>query len=300
MKKLTFLLFALIPCLILAQQEKHILLTIGAELIETSGTDRLLLRHLIPQDIAGRQIVKKLEITPQPKRIFDNNGCRYAEFDIVPDTLYGKKIEIKAILEIRQNDLKTIKKSETRLRADSSDIHQYLLAERHIEKDDSVVIKLARRLKGRDRVKSAENIYNYIRSNIQHSNYMPGVFGARYAIESGKGDCTESATAFVALCRAISIPARVVTGYTSIWADTPKYEWAEFYDESLGWIPVDPTKDSGQKFDTMINKYVYLSHLFHDENLKNKFPYHYGYKGKAPKIKEISTIKTVRVDWNFD
>lgn len=300
MKKFIFVLFTLLPCLIFAQEEKYVLLTIGTELTEANGTERLLLRHLVPQNIAGRQIVKRLQITPQPKRIFDKDGCRYAEFDIAPDTLYDKKIEIRAILEIRQNDLKTIKKSETRLRADSSDIHQYLLAERYIEKDDSVVIKLATRLKGRDRIKSAENIYNYIRSNIQHSNYMPGIFGARYAIESGKGDCTEFATAFVALCRAISIPARVVTGYTSIWAGTPKYEWAEFYDESLGWIPVDPTKGSGHKFDSLVNKYVYLSHLFHDSNLKNRFPYYYRYQGKAPKLKEISTIKTVRLDWNFD
>jgi hypothetical protein len=54
------------------------------------------------------------------------------------------------------------------------------------------------------------------------------------ALETRKGDCEEMAAVFVALCRSMTIPARLV------WV--PNHNWAEFYledEKSLGhWIPV--------------------------------------------------------------
>ncbi|MCX8198060.1 MAG: transglutaminase-like domain-containing protein [Candidatus Micrarchaeota archaeon] len=78
-----------------------------------------------------------------------------------------------------------------------------------------------------------------------HINYTESLVGkekdALWVLENRQGVCTEYSTLFVAMARAIGIPARYVTGY--VYSD--KFEgwmghaWAEVF---LGdWVPVDPT-----------------------------------------------------------
>ena len=78
--------------------------------------------------------------------------------------------------------------------------------------------------------------------------------GALSAVHTRRGVCTEFSALFVAYCRALKIPARVVAGY---WIDdklaqtmqqdvplnvTPHlHTWPEFYLPGAGWIPAEPT-----------------------------------------------------------
>lgn len=68
------------------------------------------------------------------------------------------------------------------------------------------------------------------------------------ALQSGKGDCTEYAYLFVALSRALGIPARVV----SVFAfekrrefAMPNHDMAEIYTDRYGWFPVYPNLSGG-------------------------------------------------------
>jgi hypothetical protein len=58
--------------------------------------------------------------------------------------------------------------------------------------------------------------------------------GAQLALQTRRGDCAEMAAIFVALCRAVNIPARIV------WV--PNHNWSEFYltdkDGKGHWLPV--------------------------------------------------------------
>lgn len=299
MKKLVFFLLIFVPLWLWGQDEKYVLLTAGLELPDTKGTERLVVHHLIPDDLEGRQKIKKMSITPEPQRIIHMDGARYAEFDLSPDTLLSKRIEIKAILILYQRDLKTIEDKGGSIQLDSTGLERYLLEEKNIEKDDPYIMEVASKLKGKNTVKTAENIYNYVRSNIKYFRYGPSNPSARYILKQGKGDFADFSISFVALCRSLSIPARMVYGYSSFWAETPRHQWAEFYDEGLGWIPVEPTVDSGKKFNVLENKYIYMSYIYQDKLLKGSFPYYYRYQGKAPGVKEFSDVKRVTVDWSF-
>ncbi|HEX2948488.1 MAG TPA: transglutaminase-like domain-containing protein, partial [Armatimonadota bacterium] len=76
--------------------------------------------------------------------------------------------------------------------------------------------------------------------------------GALNALRTHKGVCTEFAGLFVAFCRAVGIPARVVNGYW-LHNDTPmqvnvpvdvhgvRHAWAEFYLPDVGWVPAELT-----------------------------------------------------------
>jgi len=68
---------------------------------------------------------------------------------------------------------------------------------------------------------------------------------AREVLRTRVGDCNEHTTLYVALARALGIPARIVVGLVSIRGAFYYHAWPEVYlaeSRSRGlWLPVDPT-----------------------------------------------------------
>ncbi len=70
-----------------------------------------------------------------------------------------------------------------------------------------------------------------------------------YDLFAGEGNCRELARAFISKCHEMGINAREVVGYarprrgamTAGSLEGCRHSWAEFYDDSLGWVPVDLT-----------------------------------------------------------
>ena len=83
----------------------------------------------------------------------------------------------------------------------------------------------------------------------------PGIYGANTADEfffdRKEGFCEHIASSFVILMRAMSVPARIVTGYQGgelngvdgFWVvrQSDAHAWAEVWQEGSGWVRVDPT-----------------------------------------------------------
>lgn len=80
--------------------------------------------------------------------------------------------------------------------------------------------------------------------------------GALIALEAGSGVCEDYACLFVALCRAMNVPARVVIGWgrdfdtaRGAWGHQgselrgTRHAWAEAYLPGQGWVTFDPTHD---------------------------------------------------------
>jgi transglutaminase-like putative cysteine protease len=65
------------------------------------------------------------------------------------------------------------------------------------------------------------------------------------ALEQGSGVCQDHAHIFCALCRALGVPARYVSGYLTHGlgheAHAASHAWAEAFVDSLGWVGFDPT-----------------------------------------------------------
>jgi transglutaminase-like putative cysteine protease len=61
------------------------------------------------------------------------------------------------------------------------------------------------------------------------------------ALEQGSGVCQDHAHVFCAVCRALGVPARYVSGYLTHEAHTASHAWAEAYVDYLGWVSFDPT-----------------------------------------------------------
>jgi transglutaminase-like putative cysteine protease len=126
-----------------------------------------------------------------------------------------------------------------------NNMQPYLEPGKYIESDDPEIKKIAQHLKGKTARETAEKIFNWINANIIYDAYSSYDHGALHALKQRKGDCTEFAYLFVALCRSNGIPARAIGGYicpdSMILSANKFHNWAEVH---LGntWQIVDPQK----------------------------------------------------------
>lgn len=117
----------------------------------------------------------------------------------------------------------------------------FLQPEPHIESDAPEVRELAQRVPFVSEagvVAVARHAFSVTRGHLRYV-LQRHEHGARYAAQTGEGDCTEYAALFCALCRARGLPARVAAG---VFGDDPKvaHAIAEVYVNGL-WFPLDPT-----------------------------------------------------------
>jgi hypothetical protein len=125
------------------------------------------------------------------------------------------------------------------------ELGKYLLPETAIESDDEEIRKLALRL-----TEGAENAWDaavrlaeWVHREIPYE--IPGGGTALGTLKKRAGECGGHSRLHTALCRAVGIPARVVSGgmYTPIYGGSfGQHAWDEvFMGSEAGWIPVDTT-----------------------------------------------------------
>jgi len=113
------------------------------------------------------------------------------------------------------------------------------------------VRKQARSAVGAERnpYRKARALYEYLVNRLEP---LEGAGGERAgdplgALESRRGGAYGYAVLFCALARAEGVPARPVAGYLlERGGGTARHYWAEFYLETVGWIPVDPFLAEGR------------------------------------------------------
>jgi hypothetical protein len=127
-----------------------------------------------------------------------------------------------------------------------SDLYQmYTQSEQLVQSDAPEIVAEARSI-----VEGAQGIhdmvfriYSFVTSHVHYTSETEER-GALWALVNGTGDCSEYSYLFVALCRAVGIPARVNVGFGfqgSQGSVVDGHMWAEYYLQGYGWVPVDPT-----------------------------------------------------------
>jgi hypothetical protein len=114
------------------------------------------------------------------------------------------------------------------------------LPEPLIQSRDSAIVELARRLKGTDRDARvvAERINRWVRDSIA-DRITVGVPNALEVLRNRVGDCNEHTQLFVALSRAVGIPARIAAGLAYVDGKFYYHAWPEILLKD--WVAVDPT-----------------------------------------------------------
>ncbi|MAE75429.1 MAG: hypothetical protein CMJ85_01010 [Planctomycetes bacterium] len=243
---------------------------------------------LVPQDIPDQLGVRSLQITPKPKDLFTKNGSRYAHFEF-DGSKREVPIRIEAEVELRRHDLKQhqSRRPASRRTEAITDRSAWLASERYLRHEDPSIRAAARSIKGSGHQQIVREVHRFVQRTMSPGSYDPKDRGAVQALARKKGDCTEYADLFVALCRAKRIPARVVEGYTIPWKDTPRHNWAEVWLGEHGWVSFDPFRcaDGSAAFERVENIYIRLAVQRNDPKLAGYHFFRYVYFGDAIDVK---------------
>ncbi len=143
----------------------------------------------------------------------------------------------------------------------SSEVYKLFTAFHPLEDNtDANIRNVAQSLEEPDDILKTEfNVYNFTAHYLQYK-LQSQVRGASYAIRNGNGDCDEYTTLFVALSRALGIPA---VGHTAWLADflpgmvysdegAVAHAYPMFYVENVGMLPADPTRGKTSTYDNWL------------------------------------------------
>lgn len=229
------------------QQRHHV--RYGFTLENSSGSPLVnqTLWFYAPIRKTGAQRLTKLAISMPTQELSDTYGNTIIQVVVPAMAPYSTQlVNVEAELELL--DVPAAVALERR--------SEYLGAEPFIESDDPALTALAGQLKTDSPVKTAQAIYDWVKSEVRYAGYIADDRGALRAYKERRGDCTEYAYLVCALARANGIPARAVGGYVvrqnTILQAEAYHNWAELYIDNK-WQLVDAQK---QQFMPAKNTYV--------------------------------------------
>src|SRR5262249_61013738 len=109
-----------------------------------------------------------------------------------------------------------------------------------LQSKDPQIVRLARHIQRRDRDPRAvaERLNAWVHDSVA-DRITFGVPNALQVLKTRSGDCNEHTQLFVALARAIGLPARVAAGLAYVDGKFYYHAWPEIYLDD--WVAVDPT-----------------------------------------------------------
>ncbi len=109
-----------------------------------------------------------------------------------------------------------------------------------IQADDPEIRRVARAAVGEsdDPLAAAKRLADWVYANLEKRVTL-SVPSARQVLEARRGDCNEHTVLYVALARAVGLPARTAAGLVYVRDRFYYHAWPEVWLD--GWVPVDPT-----------------------------------------------------------
>ncbi|MEM3754229.1 MAG: transglutaminase-like domain-containing protein, partial [Candidatus Bathyarchaeia archaeon] len=157
---------------------------------------------------------------------------------------------------------------------------EYTQPEEYIQSRNPIITDHAQSIVGSETnpYHKAKKIYDWIVDNIVY-DWEAREKDALWVLRNKRGVCTGYSYLFVALCRAVGIPARICFGHAITDSNEETgHMWSEFYLPNYGWIPVDLTFRQFAKLDH--NHYYEFKGLVKEQHTW----FRYWYMGIEPKI----------------
>ncbi|MEM2916285.1 MAG: transglutaminase-like domain-containing protein [Candidatus Woesearchaeota archaeon] len=200
--------------------------------------------YFFPESDATQQ-VSAIKTKPESERI--GNWLRF-KWEYPPNSI---DYEANCTVKVRNFFPRVTQKIPFPLRTIPNEAQEYLLPTEHIDSNNAEIINLANRIaQGKDDLYVVvSELAIWTKNNIEYNLSTLTAEAAQKAswvLQNRQGVCDELTSLFIAMCRALGIPARFVTGvsYTSSPLFDKKWGthgWAEVYFPGTGWIPFDPT-----------------------------------------------------------
>jgi transglutaminase-like putative cysteine protease len=228
-----------------------------------ADTETIKFRCLIPRDRDTWQRVTDLQFSHAPvERITDGRDALARFFFRNPKA--PVTITIDAAVELRSAGLLS-RRPAVGLKLPDEERRTLTSPERYVESDDARVLALAEKVGGGTVPQQLLNIQKRVEETLERGEFDPLDHGAVAAIERGKGDCSEYADLFVALCRAKRIPAVVCEGFTIdvglLKRKPPHHAWVMVWLADRGWTRFDPLDVASRiaKHEAQSSWYIHLT-----------------------------------------
>ena len=212
-----------------------------------------------PPEIRGSQQVQYTNIDPKPKKMYLDkdgntiglyrlNGKSKMNIELIGSSkLIGKQVDIESSGKIIDLPKRLVR--------------DYTKEQKFWETGSQVVLGISRTLfdPNSSVTSNTQKIYNYIVSNMEYDFELIDTGemqrkGAEKALIRKEGNaCMEFTDSFVAISRAMGIPARELNGFAFTNEEVNKplslnltggdllHAWPEYFDPILGWVQIDPT-----------------------------------------------------------
>ena len=205
----------------------------------------------IPSDTPYQKLVYS-EISPRPLDVYqDQDGNWLAKY----------KLSSKDNIDVVATGFAELfPQSQFKEELDANRRSNYLKSQKYWETDNNSIYNKAKELKvDNDSKRTAGNIYDFVVGYLTYnqerlnSNQLDRL-GAAYAYNNPESAvCMEFTDLFIALSRVAGVPAREINGFAYTQNERLRplslrsqeqdvlHAWPEYYDDTLGWIAVDPT-----------------------------------------------------------
>jgi hypothetical protein len=227
----------------------------------------------LPLEKTSTQHCTELEVSHPYEIIEDNLGNRILHvcFENLPPYA-AKIITVEAHLQMR--DVPEALEAEPA---------RHLRNERYLEIESDAFRNRAPVFEGSPGTPMVKRIFDWTRRHLVHTPYDRTDRGALYALTERKGDCTEYACLFAALCRRHGVPARVLGGYVcdrnQVLRPSAYHNWAEFHDAGA-WQVADPQRNV---FRQQASHYVAVRILGEGNSPMGDFP-RFRYQGAGLRV----------------
>ena len=122
---------------------------------------------------------------------------------------------------------------------DTTSPRRYLGPTVFLQTEHPEILKLAEKLSEGDPEERARRALDWVYSHIRPEETAAKFLTALEVLREGRGTCTEHSVLFVALCRAMGVPARAALGLLGAGRRLVPHMWAQVH---LGtWVDVDPS-----------------------------------------------------------
>lgn len=263
----------------------------------TNVTTQLMDIALPPDNNYQKIVLTKIEPAPMDV-VVDIDGNFLAKYKLKPKEKVN--ITVNGDVEVFSKPFRKIQTSLEKVERE-----KFLQPQNYWETDNAAIKEKAKELK------TPQQIYNFVTTALTYSNErlnQPKIErkGAAAAITSPNDSvCTEFTDLFIALARAAGIPAREVQGYAytqnerlrplslGLYQGDILHAWPEYWDDSLGWIQIDPTWASTSGGLDYFSKLDFNHISFIHRGISSTQPYPAG----AYKLESQNREKTVYVQF---
>lgn len=208
-------------------------------------TDGKMIWHLFTD--MDNQFVTSFDVFP-PARVSEKAENNMVAVIKVPELNPGESFSPTVILRIDTTTRDWLFEPQPHSYSDFKQIQgTYCKMERYWEVEDPLVQDISQSIaeQSSNDESYARLAYQIVQEMVKLKTRLDYRLGAAAAARDKEGDCDEHADLFIALNRAVKIPARRVVGhYYKGRAEPEPHAWTEVFLEKVGWVPVDPALGS--------------------------------------------------------